>query len=64
MVLSPMGKPERLIRTSDPHIWAAGDCATSLFKGKSVRIESVGNAIDQAEVAALSMMSKDVIYTP
>ena len=43
-------------RTSDPHIWAAGDCASLLFKGQRIRIESVGNAIDQAEVVALNML--------
>jgi 3-phenylpropionate/trans-cinnamate dioxygenase ferredoxin reductase component len=51
-------------RTSDPHIWAAGDCASCLFEGRRIRLESVGNAIDMAEVAAQSMMGKDVTYTP
>ncbi|SMY08407.1 NAD(P)/FAD-dependent oxidoreductase [Flavimaricola marinus] len=51
-------------RTSDPHIWAAGDCASCLFEGNRIRLESVGNAIDMAEVAAQSMMGKDVSYTP
>lgn len=51
-------------RTTDPHIWAAGDCATCLHNGESIHIESVGNAIDQAEVAACSMMGLDVVYKP
>jgi 3-phenylpropionate/trans-cinnamate dioxygenase ferredoxin reductase subunit len=51
-------------RTTDKHIWAAGDCATCLHNGESIRIESVGNAIDQAEVAACSMMGRDVAYKP
>ncbi len=51
-------------RTSDPHIWAAGDCASSLFAGNRVRVESVGNAIDQAENAALNIMGRDVPYEP
>jgi len=51
-------------RTSDPFIWAAGDCATSVFRGQRLRIESVGNAIDQAEVAAKSMMGKEACYNP
>ena len=51
-------------RTSDPQIWAAGDCASLMFKGQRIRIESVGNAIDQAEVVALNMMGQDVVYHP
>ena len=50
--------------TSDPMIWAAGDCASSLFNGQRIRIESVGNAIDQAEVAAKNMMGQGVTYEP
>ena len=51
-------------RTSDPHIWAAGDCANLTFKGQKLRIESVGNAIDQAEIVAQNMMGNGVDYTP
>ena len=51
-------------RTSDPHIWAAGDCASLIFKGQRIRIESVGNAIDQAEVVALNMMGQRLQYIP
>lgn len=51
-------------RTSDPNIWSAGDCASTPISGEQVRIESVGNAIDQAEVAAQNMMGKDVTYVP
>ena len=51
-------------RTSDPHIWAAGDCASLTFKGQRIRIESVGNAIDQAEIVALNMMGQSVDYIP
>ena len=39
-------------RTSDPHIWAAGDCASFPWNGQQMRLESVGNAIDQAECVA------------
>ncbi len=49
-------------RTSDPHIWAAGDCASFPHHGQQIRVESVGNAIDQAEVAAQNMMGKGVEY--
>ena len=51
-------------RTTVPHIWAAGDCANLTFKGQRLRIESVGNAIDQAEVVAKNMMGGSVDYTP
>jgi len=51
-------------RTSDPAIWAAGDCASCLFEGNRIRLESVGNAIDMAEVAAQNMMGKSVDYVP
>jgi len=51
-------------RTSDPHIWAAGDCATLDWKGQQVRLESVGNAIDQAEVGARNMLGAEAAYTP
>ncbi|MCC5967910.1 MAG: FAD-dependent oxidoreductase, partial [Natronohydrobacter sp.] len=39
-------------RTSDPHIWAAGDCASFPWRGGRLRLESVQNAIDQAELVA------------
>jgi 3-phenylpropionate/trans-cinnamate dioxygenase ferredoxin reductase subunit len=51
-------------RTSDPHVWAAGDCATLAWKGTRIRLESVGNAIDQAECAALNIMGRDTDYIP
>jgi 3-phenylpropionate/trans-cinnamate dioxygenase ferredoxin reductase subunit len=51
-------------RTSAPGVWAAGDCATLEFRGQRIRLESVGNAIDQAEVAALSIMGREVTYVP
>ncbi|MCF2905812.1 FAD-dependent oxidoreductase [Octadecabacter sp. CECT 8868] len=51
-------------RTSDPHIWAAGDCATLNWNGSQTRIESVGNAIDQAEAVARNMMGADTPYQP
>ncbi|WP_417258299.1 NAD(P)/FAD-dependent oxidoreductase [Celeribacter sp.] len=51
-------------RTSDPSIYAAGDCASFPHAGKQMRLESVGNAIDQGEVVAQNMLGKDAIYTP
>jgi len=49
-------------RTSDAHIWSAGDCASFPYQGAQIRLESVGNAIDQAEVVAKNIMGADVDY--
>lgn len=49
-------------RTSDPHIWSAGDCASFPYKGERIRLESVGNAIDQAELIAENIMGADKDY--
>lgn len=49
-------------QTSDPSIWAAGDCASFPYKGGRIRLESVGNAIDQAEVVAENIMGADKEY--
>ena len=49
-------------RTSDASIWAAGDCASFLFQGNRIRLESVPNAIDQAECVAANMLGAGVDY--
>ena len=49
-------------RTSDPHIWSAGDCASFPWKGGRLRLESVGNAIDQAEVVAENILGAGKAY--
>ncbi|MBF9034793.1 FAD-dependent oxidoreductase [Rhodobacterales bacterium HKCCE2091] len=49
-------------RTSDPAIWAAGDCASFPCKGERIRLESVGNAIDQAEAVAKNILGADAPY--
>lgn len=51
-------------RTSDPSIWAAGDCASLPWKGERIRLESVQNAIDQAEVVAQNMLGAGKVYDP
>ena len=51
-------------RTSDPHIWAAGDCASFPYDGGRMRLESVGNAIDMAEAAARAMLGATDGYVP
>ncbi len=51
-------------RTSDPSIWAAGDCASFPYKGTRIRLESVQNAIDQAECVAENIMGAGKSYIP
>lgn len=51
-------------RTSDPSIWAAGDCASLPFRGERIRLESVQNAIDQAEVVAKNILGAGEDYVP
>lgn len=48
--------------TSAPHIWAAGDCASFPYRGGRIRLESVPNAIDQAEAVAENIMGADKDY--
>jgi 3-phenylpropionate/trans-cinnamate dioxygenase ferredoxin reductase subunit len=51
-------------RTADPHIYAIGDCTmhpNSLI-GRSVRLESVQNALEQARTAAANICGEDVRY--
>ncbi len=51
-------------RTSDPFIFACGDCtATRLENGDFRRLESVQNAIEQAKSCAASIMNKDRPFT-
>ncbi|SDW72123.1 NAD(P)/FAD-dependent oxidoreductase [Litoreibacter albidus] len=51
-------------RTSDPNIWAAGDCASFPWQGGRIRLESVQNAIDQAELVAENIMGAGKDYVP
>jgi 3-phenylpropionate/trans-cinnamate dioxygenase ferredoxin reductase subunit len=49
-------------RTSDPHIWAAGDCASLPSRDTRIRLESVPTAIDQAEIVAENIMGNAKDY--
>ena len=51
-------------RSSDPAIYAAGDCASFPYKGRRIRLESVQNAIDQAEHVAKVIMGTAEDYLP
>lgn len=50
--------------TTDPSIYAAGDCASFPWESGRIRLESVQNAIDQAEAAAASMLGRGAPYRP
>lgn len=50
-------------QTSAPHVWSAGDCASFPWKGGRLRLESVGNAIDQAEAVAANILGTNAPYT-
>ncbi|MBT5789208.1 MAG: FAD-dependent oxidoreductase [Gammaproteobacteria bacterium] len=51
-------------RTSDPHIYAAGDCTNhpNPIMGRRLRLESVPNAMEQARVSAANMLGGDKAY--
>ncbi len=53
---------DEFCRTSDPHIYAAGDCTNhpSIHYGRRIRLESVDNAVEQAKTAALNMLGREV----
>ncbi len=55
-------KVDSLGRTSAPHVWAAGDCTSFPYRGGRIRLESVPNAIDQAEVVAENLMGAEIDY--
>jgi 3-phenylpropionate/trans-cinnamate dioxygenase ferredoxin reductase subunit len=51
-------------RTSDPFVYAAGDCANhpNLRYGRRIRLESVDNAFEQAKVAAENMLGGRAVH--
>jgi 3-phenylpropionate/trans-cinnamate dioxygenase ferredoxin reductase subunit len=49
-------------RTSAAHVWAAGDCASFPWRDGRLRLESVGNAIDQAEAVADNILGAEAPY--
>ena len=50
------------MRTSDPHILAIGDCASLEWHGKRIRLESVPNALEMANVAAHTIVDSPKPY--
>ena len=51
-------------QTSDPSIWAVGDCCCFPYNKGEMRLESVPHAIDQAESVAQNIMGANVDYVP
>ncbi|WP_297771493.1 FAD-dependent oxidoreductase [uncultured Roseovarius sp.] len=51
-------------RTSDPAIWAVGDCASFPHQGGRLRLESVPNAIDMGDCVAGNIMGQAKDYVP
>ena len=52
---------ERL-ETNDSSIYAAGDCASFYHNGELLRLESVGNAIDQGQTVALNIIGNKTAF--
>lgn len=51
-------------RTSDPAIFALGDCAVLPWQDMRIRLESVQNAVDQAEAVAAILAGGAAPYDP
>ncbi len=51
-------------RTADPDIYAMGDCAVLPFQDMRIRLESVQNAVDQAEAVAAILAGGSLPYEP
>lgn len=55
---------DSMTRTSDPDVHAIGDCASLPWKNLMIRLESVQNAVDQAEALAAILSGSDKAYEP
>lgn len=55
---------DEYLRTSDPSIWAIGDCTRFPYhaNGESLRLESIQNANDQARTVALNLCGQQTPY--
>ncbi len=51
-------------QTNDPLIYAAGDCTRFEHQGALIRIESVGNAIDQGQIVGANLAGETATYQP
>lgn len=57
-------KVNEFCKTSADFVYAAGDCASLPWNGRRIRLESVQNAIDQAECAATNAIGDELKYAP
>ncbi|THF52504.1 NAD(P)/FAD-dependent oxidoreductase [Allorhizobium terrae] len=55
---------DQFARTSDPDIFAVGDCALQPWQDAEIRLESVQNAVDQAEAVAAILAGGNQPYQP
>ena len=55
---------DEFCRTSNPRIFAAGDCTSFPFRDGRIRLESVQNAIDQGKCAAANMLGANEPFSP
>ncbi len=53
---------DELGRTSDPAIFAAGDCASFPYRGRRIRLESVPHAVEHGEAVAAAMLGGGQAY--
>ncbi len=55
---------DEFARTSDPYVYAAGDCTNhpNAILGERLRLESVQNAVSQGKAAALSILGQPEVY--
>lgn len=51
-----------ICQTSDPDIYAAGDCTSFVRNGQRIRLESVQNAADQGDLIAQVLAGEDLKY--
>ncbi|MEM8540290.1 MAG: oxidoreductase C-terminal domain-containing protein, partial [Pseudomonadota bacterium] len=51
-------------RTTDPNIYACGDCSMLPFNGEKTRLESVQNANDQGAAVAANILGEEKTYLP
>ena len=55
-------KVNKRLETNDPSIYAAGDCASFCHNGALLRLESVGNAIDQGQAVASNIVGETAAF--
>ena len=55
-------KVNERLETNDPSIYAAGDCASFHHNGAVLRLESVGNAIDQGKTVASNIAGETTTF--